>query len=465
MQRQETSLIEGLPGIAAETVTTWADPFILCAVIIATYFDLASFGIPTVYLTVCILAAAIVVMSALEARRALKYAKPQPIGKLLPHAGVAWIGTLVGMGLIVLAWFTLTEYQLPQYASLFQALPILLALTPVLSAGAILFGTHMRGASERGAYQLGLLALGRIREIRWPYMRDELLTWFIRGFFLPINFCTLFTSINTFRGKELALLSGSFAQNEYYLLIMVYALIIAAVTPGYLFGARFLNTETKAVSSSFFAWTVTLACYPPFWDATLHWFTYYGTSPSPAWIQPWVTASQQVPALMVAVGALILFFSLVHLWGEAQFGIRSSNLANRGIITTGAYRFSKHPVYVAKCIVWFLAWMPFLAGANPLDGLRLTALFFSVCGIFGLRALAEEKLLALDHVYVAYALWMDEHGLFKMIGKLIPPMSFRWRLACWQRQRHKGFIVSPMQLTGVGGGDRTHDLALMKRSL
>jgi protein-S-isoprenylcysteine O-methyltransferase Ste14 len=311
---------------------------------------------------------------------------------------------------------------------------LIIAGTFFLSANFILAADRLYGPSQKGGYQLGLLLVGRMHEVDWHLLRDDLLSWAIRGFFLPINFCELVWTIAAIRGHELSFLSGPWVTSEYYLLLMIYALIIAAVAPGYLFGARLIRTETKAISSSWFAWTVTLACYSPFETAFfINWFDYNPSTPDPFWLQPWVAHLESVPLLLALVGVVILVFSLIHLWAEAQFGIRSSNLSNRGIITTGAYRFCKHPVYASKCVVWLLIWMPFLSGVNILDDLRLTVLWACVCGIYMLRSLAEEKLLANDPAYVAYALWIDEHGMFKTLGKICPPLSFSWRLAYWQR--------------------------------
>lgn len=418
----------------SRTVSSWADPFILCAVIVAVYLDLSPLKITTTALAACIVAASIFAMAGLEWLRAQRIAGSYSLKENLGHLLTAWLGTLVGLGLTCLAWATLSEYQLATYAPFWRMLPYVLLLSPVAIIVAIALGDHQFGPSKRGGYQLGLIARGNFSEVDWALLRDDLLTWFIRGFFLPINFCTLVATIDLFRGNEIAVLGGSFAQSEYFVLTMIYAVIIAAVTPGYLFGARFIRTETKAVLATFFGWTVTLMCYPPFWDATLHWFNYYGYTPNPSWNEPWVALLQRAPLLLVAIGALIVLSSLIHLWGEAQFGIRSSNLSNRGIITVGPYRFSKHPVYVAKCVAWFLVWMPFVAGSDALEDLRLTVLFLCVCGIFFLRSFAEEKLLSTDEVYVAYAFWIDEHGIFSYLGKLIPPLSFRWRLRYWREK-------------------------------
>jgi hypothetical protein len=60
------------------------------------------------------------------------------------------------------------------------------------------------------------------------------------------------------------------------------------------------------------------------------------------------------PTLFAVWGSIILVLLVLHLWCDACFGVRFSNLTNRGIITNGPYRFSKHPAYVIKNIRWWM---------------------------------------------------------------------------------------------------------------
>lgn len=418
------------------SVSKWADPFILCATTLVAYWAFSRAPISNLVLAAAIVGAASSVMTLLEWVRLPVVAQRQPLSKIFSHSVTTWLGTLAGLALTCALWGTLAIYRDAYYAPFFDILPLILIATPVLSALFILAAESLLGPSVQGGYQLGLVLLGRTREVNWHLVRDNLLMWLLRGFFLPINFCELVRAMGVFRGHELSLLQGSWVAGEYYALIMIYALIIAAVTPGYLFGARLIGTETKAISSTWFAWVVTLACYAPFEVVVFkNWFNYNPVAASPVWFQPWVQHLQHLPAVLETVGGAIILFALIHLWAEAQFGLRSSNISNRGIITTGAYRFCKHPVYATKCAVWFLLWMPFVSGTTAFDSLRLTFLFACVCGIYILRALAEEKLLSADPDYVSYALWMDEHGTFKFLGSLFPPLRFAWRLAYWQKLR------------------------------
>jgi protein-S-isoprenylcysteine O-methyltransferase Ste14 len=304
-----------------------------------------------------------------------------------------------------------------------------------LAGACLLYSEWRLGPAEGGFRELGRLLLGDRSGIRWNAIRDESLALAVKGFFLPINFCELADALRRIRCRESAVLDLPWPEGHALALTMIYALIIAAVTPGYLFHARLFRTEVRKVDATWFGWTVTLCCYAPFVTPVFHrWFD-YRVACDPGWRKPWIALTGHLPWLAGAAGALIILSELLHYWGECQFGIRSSNLTHRGIITDGPYRWCKHPVYVTKCVGWALIWLPFLAGGAPQESLRLTLLFSAVCGIYLLRGVAEERLLSADPDYVAYALWIDRHGLFARIGRLIPPLSFRWRLARWEGDR------------------------------
>ena len=44
--------------------------------------------------------------------------------------------------------------------------------------------------------------------------------------------------------------------------------------------------------------------------------------------------------------------------------------------------------------------------------------------IYYLRARTEERHLSRDPTYVAYALWMNEHGILKWLGRVAPILRY-----------------------------------------
>ena len=263
-------------------------------------------------------------------------------------------------------------------------------------------------------------------------LQEGAASWLVKGFFLPLNFCELSNLIERLRASDTVVLAASWPLFVQLVTTFIYASLLAAIIPGYLFGSRLFGNQVRRTELSWFGWAVTLSCYNPLADGVFgHWVNYHAIQPRPSWATPWVTLSGGTGVIAWALGSLIIVFEMFHWWGESIFGHRASNLTNRGIITNGPYRFCKHPVYVAKCLGWFVVWLPPFAGASILQDIRLTILWLGVCGIYATRAWIEERLLSSDPVYVDYALWLDQHGLFSALGRRVPFLSFAWRQARW----------------------------------
>jgi protein-S-isoprenylcysteine O-methyltransferase Ste14 len=124
-----------------------------------------------------------------------------------------------------------------------------------------------------------------------------------------------------------------------------------------------------------------------------------------------------LPNLANAWGITILALVLIYGLSTVAFGMRFSNLTNRGIITSGPYRYTKHPAYLAKNLSWWMISMPFLSVLGPAAALRHCLLLGLLNGVYYLRAKTEERHLAADPAYVAYAAWIAERGLFARLRR------------------------------------------------
>jgi protein-S-isoprenylcysteine O-methyltransferase Ste14 len=116
-------------------------------------------------------------------------------------------------------------------------------------------------------------------------------------------------------------------------------------------------------------------------------------------------------------GSTILACVFVYAWSTAAFGLRFSNLTNRGIITDGPYRWLKHPAYVSKNLSWWLISVPFIAGAGWVTAVVSCLMMGAVNLIYYLRAKTEERHLRADPAYRAYEAYIDRNGLFARLLK------------------------------------------------
>lgn len=414
----------------------WIDPAVSAGAALFAYILLRNLPVTNTVLALAVSLSVLAALAILEILRAPWRGSLPPRKSrrtILRRAAIKWAGTMAASGILLAGWCLLPEYRHPAYAPLFEAMPYVLPALPFVCGAWLWFSEWRLGPREDSAWHLGLLACGQWRRTDRVLVRDGLFGWLVRGFFLPLNFCALATMLGALRGVETDALRAPWPQAQSMLLLMISALIAAAITPGYFFSARLLQTDIRKVEHSWFGWAVTLACYPPLMGAVFaNWLNFYGTGLDSSGMGAWVTLLQGSPPALYVAGFLVLALELVHYWGEAVFGLRASNLSNRGIITNGPYRFCKHPVYLAKCVSWLLVWMPFAAGSTLWDDLRLTLLWLGVCGIYLMRAWVEERLLSDDPVYVEYGLWMDRHGLLAPLGQKLPFLSFEWRLNRWR---------------------------------
>ena len=107
------------------------------------------------------------------------------------------------------------------------------------------------------------------------------------------------------------------------------------------------------------------------------------------------------PILSILVSLVMLALIGVYTWATVAFGLRFSNLTNRGIICSGPYRFVRHPAYITKNLFWWLEAMPFMA-ADWRVGVRCCICLLGVNLIYGLRAWTEERHLLREPHYREY---------------------------------------------------------------
>jgi protein-S-isoprenylcysteine O-methyltransferase Ste14 len=156
-----------------------------------------------------------------------------------------------------------------------------------------------------------------------------------------------------------------------------------------------LRNEIRSVEPTLLGWLAALLCYPPLALMTsnaLGWFS----CELPQFRSPTFQVAAAV-AMLVGVG--------VYAWATLALGLRASNLTNRGIVTTGPYRFMRHPAYVAKNVSWWIGATPLLVKFACTDPWRLVPVILGTAawsGIYVLRALTEERHLGSDPDYQAY---------------------------------------------------------------
>jgi protein-S-isoprenylcysteine O-methyltransferase Ste14 len=272
-------------------------------------------------------------------------------------------------------------------------------------------------------WALGRLALGRFRDAagRGPAVANHFRGWLVKAYFFPLMFVWLCGGVRNVMGYDFAGASWTNLRVYAFLYDFIFFFDLLFATVGYVVSVRALDTHVRSAEPAMLGWTVALFCYEPFFRGLFEKaYIQYGGNSFESWLA-------DHPYLRQAWGAAVLCLVLVYVLSTIAFGVRFSNLTNRGILTGGPYRFTKHPAYVSKNLSWWLMSVPFLVvdgnvGAAVKRCLGLAMMNF----IYFMRARTEERHLSRDPTYVQYALWMNQHGVLRLLNR-VPLLRYRAR--------------------------------------
>lgn len=216
----------------------------------------------------------------------------------------------------------------------------------------------------------------------------------VKLFFVPLMVCFFYANCGSLFSSLRALRESVSFDSVYSLLYWcIFALDVSLGLVGYLCAARWLGNKSVSVEPTLFGWAVALACYPPF-NAVTGDYLPYGASMGTPWLMTGNPALDRGADIACKLAVLVLMG--IYAWATTAFGLRFSNLTNRGILSGGPYRYVRHPAYISKNLAWWFEsarnfgspWqLVFLAGWNL---------------IYALRALTEERHLMKDPDYRAY---------------------------------------------------------------
>ncbi|RUM03817.1 methyltransferase family protein [Rhizobium chutanense] len=200
---------------------------------------------------------------------------------------------------------------------------------------------------------------------------------------------------------------------------LVFLLDVILAAGGYIATFKLFGWHVRATETTALGWLVCLICYEPFFPAISHAFVPYGDGPG------WESVIREGSIVFILWSGAMLFCALIYVWATIAFGPRFSNLTHRGIITSGPYRFIKHPAYVAKNIAWWLFAAPSFVASGLTEGLARAGMLAIVSLIYLMRARAEERMLSRDPAYRDYAASIASHGLLAMAKRRLAPTAPR----------------------------------------
>ena len=172
---------------------------------------------------------------------------------------------------------------------------------------------------------------------------------------------------------------------------------VLVFTLGYLVESPRLGNQIRSVDPTLRGWAVALLCYPPFNQVT---GAVLGSSTSEF---PQFSNT----SVHITMNVMVLCLMAIFAWAALSLGWKASNLTHRGIVSSGAYAWVRHPAYTCKNLAWWIGAAPLVSTAfaqSFVGGLQAVLSVAGVSMLYLLRALTEEDhLRSVDADYAAYA--------------------------------------------------------------
>jgi hypothetical protein len=346
------------------------------------------------------------------------------------RVAVRLFGLLLTVGIVAFVYWLFPEYHGSFYDPWWAYLETLLGPVAVLVIPYFVW-TDQRLEEPHDAYwHLGYLPYaalnGRMERIDGGVLAAHFKAWTVKCFFLALmvvylsgEIGSLGTAFNSFLGQSLP-----WDQRNWYQLFydIGYTVDLLFCVVGYTITLRLFDSHIRSTEPTAFGWIIALLCYMPFYRTIGDMYLNYDDS---IYWDNWLSG---IPWLRNMWAAAIIMLVMIYGLATVAFGLRFSNLTYRGVITSGPYRYTKHPAYLSKNLSWWLISVPWVWEANGhwWDALRHCCLIALLNLVYYLRARTEENHLSLrDPDYVAYALWMEQNGIMSWVGRLCPIFRYK----------------------------------------
>jgi len=344
----------------------------------------------------------------LRASTGIDWANPRPLRESIDVSLVKLAGLWATWGVIAGAYCLGRWYWRGNYLfamELFEAaVPFLL----IVSIPYVLWLDRYLKNPRDGAWHFGTWLIG---QQGWDSteIAHHARAWVVKGFFLAFMVSIVPGGFGDVVRRPSAEILASPVSLASWLISFMFVIDVAFATVGYLLTMKPLDAHIRTANPYMQGWVAALMCYPPFVLMGENGVLYYQTATYGD--AGWMHWFEGYPLLLTGWGAMLVTLTALYAWATVAFGLRFSNLTDRGILTHGPYALSKHPAYLAKNSFWWLATLPFLVtNGNMVDAVRNTVTLGLVSAVYYWRARTEERHLSADPDYRAYAAWMDAYG-------------------------------------------------------
>ena len=344
-----------------------------------------------------------------RASTGLNYARYSPN---LLRTLIKILGLAGSFGFILICYWLFPEYAGSFYNNYWRLLRLVLPVCAPFAAVYVYLVDACMVQPCDGYHNLGLALIFRWEWVDLGLLKQHLLGWLVKGFFVPLMFAPYTKDIPTILKADASVSFSTWNQIFEWTFSFLYFIDLHFATMGYLNTFRVADTHIRAAEGTVVGWVAALLCYPPINSVDAYYIHYQDSVMWGAWLRDW-------PALKFIWGSTILLLVAGYTTSTVLFGGRFSNLTNRGIITTGTYALTKHPAYLFKNISWWLVYVPWAATGSLSTRLKHCIRLLLFNGIYFLRAKCEEAMLAPDPAYARYSKYMERHGIFASFAQAI----------------------------------------------
>lgn len=390
-----------------------------------TIYFLRKLNVETFYgaiISMCTVSLSMIILEKIHLRREHKvssgidFSKPHKID--FQRVLVKLLGLYGTVGLAALIYWIFPEYNTGFFDNYYRLLKLIL---PVLLIGSIpyffLLDRYMSEPCD-SHWHAGNFFLLRFSVVDKNIIKHHFMGWLVKVFFLALMFSYLMNNTGYLMANSFSSAKNAFPLFYDYMYNLLYSIDLLFVSAGYLLTLKIFDSHIRTTEPTLFGWVVALHCYQPFWSLFSNSYIAYDDN------YYWGNLVAENYQLFKLYGLIILMLITIYVLATIAFGVRFSNLTNRGIITCGPYRWMKHPAYISKNISWWLISLPFISLESPALALKHTFLLLVLNLIYYLRAITEERHLSLDPTYVAYATAMNEKGIFKGLYMKLPFLKY-----------------------------------------
>ena len=326
--------------------------------------------------------------------------------------GTKLLGLYAIFGLVALVYWVPHEYRTSFFDPYWQLLKMGMPWVIVLSVPYFWLVDRRMDQPEDSYYKFGSALLGNSKLDKASILQ-LCLGWLVKLFFLPMMLVYLGNNINSITSAKysFASVTSSFGSFYDYFWLLSFTVDLAVVAVGYMLTLRILDSHIRSTEPTLKGWVVAIICYQPISIGISR--SYLAYNMDNYYWGHWLSGTGWI---YVAWGSFLIVLLFIYSISSVAFGIRFSNLTHRGIITSGPYRYSKHPAYISKNLFWWLVNIPFISKSGDIvEIIRSCLLILLTNAIYWARAKTEESHLMSDPVYQEYASWVNKHGWFAKI--------------------------------------------------